>query len=37
VPIPLSLGVILALIAGTMLLSLIVPTKTAGAEADDHA
>jgi tellurite resistance protein TerC len=37
VPIPLSLGVILALIAGTMLLSLIVPAKTAGAEADDHA
>jgi hypothetical protein len=29
--------VLLALIAGTMLLSLIVPTKTAGAEADDHA
>lgn len=37
VPIPLSLGVIVALIAGTMLLSLLVPAKADGQESAPHA
>jgi len=37
VPIPLSLGVIISLIAGTMILSLILPAKPSPAEANDHA
>ena len=37
VPIPLSLGVIIALIAGTMILSLIMPAKSTAQEPASHA
>jgi tellurite resistance protein TerC len=37
VPIPLSLGVIVALIAGTMILSLVMPAKSTAQEPASHA